>query len=112
MNLHTCRTCREAYPADEKDLWRTRNQCQECYNRISRERDKERRETRLAVRKIADPMIAPARVRLAHAWSSCDYCDHCAECRENVQNGRQVLCAPVYQSDLMLEKAYAARKEI
>lgn len=120
----TCRYCHEDYPADEPDLWRSRNQCTECYNRLSLEHYYASKAKRLAAHIEADPLIAPARVvvpwkKNAHmeysqptydGASSCDVCPSCAVCREHVQHGRPVMCEPIFKSDLRLQKAYMARR--
>lgn len=102
--MQICKYCHES-PTE----WRSKNVCQACYLEQCRKRQSASRARRIEKNALEDPLIEPASVK---PNMFCYLCSHIIECRDLVITGRQVLCAPVHESDLLIQRAYQARLEM
>lgn len=107
--MHTCRNCGTLYP-NQPEYWHSKNVCADCHRAQQRAYfHTKRTQPPRPLDDPIDPLIAPAQAKPV-IW--CNLCCHVLQCRALVNDGRPVLCAPTFESDLLLAKAYSTRKAI
>jgi len=117
MTTRICKACNRELPETEEYFYKHHrhrgglgNTCRECRQEYYREKYRHDAAEREKIVPEVDKLISEPKVKIVPG-AGCVNCPHEWDCRELVLSGRQVLCAPVFQSDLLLERAYIIRQE-